>query len=219
MQQQAKLFTQALLTVILFSHPKSNHNNTVLWYNDNKIFKAAIQLLNLSYDQLIGKDAYDPQWAFVDENGLPLELSKYPVNQVLNSKQRIENKTIGLIDHTTKDISWFMVNAYMEGHEGAKLAIEMFCYRLAKYISGYMIAVPSLDAIVFTGGIGENSSLIRETTMGYFSHLGVDIDTDRNLQARFGKGGDIASDSSNKRVFVVPTNEEWVIAAEAATFA
>ncbi len=81
---------------------------------------AAIQLLNLSYDQLIGKDSYDPQWAFVDENGLPLELSKYPVNQVLNSKQRIENKTIGLIDHTSKDIAWFMVNAYMEGHVGAK---------------------------------------------------------------------------------------------------
>ena len=81
---------------------------------------AAIKLLNLSYDQLIGKDAYDPQWAFVDENGLPLEQNSYPVNQVLNSKQRIENKTIGLIDHTSKDIAWFMVNAYMEGHEGAK---------------------------------------------------------------------------------------------------
>ena len=130
------------------------------------------------------------------------------------------NKSSGLlgISELSNDCRT-LEDAAIEGHEGAKLAIEMFCYRLAKYISGYMIAVPSLDAIVFTGGIGENSSLIRETTMGYFSHLGVDIDTDRNLQARFGKGGDIASDSSNKRVFVVPTNEEWVIAAEAATFA
>ncbi|QPL48637.1 acetate kinase [Alteromonas sp. B31-7] len=130
------------------------------------------------------------------------------------------NKSSGLlgISELSNDCRT-LEDAAIEGHEGAKLAIEMFCYRLAKYISGYMIAVPSLDAIVFTGGIGENSSLIRETTMGYFSHLGVDIDIDRNLQARFGKGGDIASDSSNKRVFVVPTNEEWVIAAEAATFA
>lgn len=53
---------------------------------------AAIKLLNLSYDQLIGKDAYDPQWAFVDENGLPLEHNSYPVNQVLNSEQRIREQ-------------------------------------------------------------------------------------------------------------------------------
>jgi len=106
-----------------------------------------------------------------------------------------------------------------KGHEGAKLAIEIFCYRLAKYIAGYLIAVPSLDAIVFTGGIGENSSLIRETTMGYFAHMGVTIDQQKNLDARFGKGGEITAPSSQKTVFVVPTNEEWVIAAEAATFA
>jgi acetate kinase len=106
-----------------------------------------------------------------------------------------------------------------KGHEGARLAIEIFCYRLAKYIAGYLIAVPSLDAIVFTGGIGENSSLIRETTLGYFAHMGVTIDQQKNLDARFGKGGEITASSSQKTVFVVPTNEEWVIAAEAATFA
>ena len=106
-----------------------------------------------------------------------------------------------------------------KGHEGALLAIEIFCYRLAKYIASYLIATPSLDAIVFTGGIGENSSLIRETTMNYFAHLGVTLDEQKNLDARFGKGGEITSSSSSKTVFVVPTNEEWVIAAEAATFA
>lgn len=106
-----------------------------------------------------------------------------------------------------------------KGHEGALLAIEVFCYRLAKYIASYLIATPSLDAIVFTGGIGENSSLIRETTMNYFVHLGVTLDEQKNLDARFGRGGEITSSSSSKTVFVVPTNEEWVIAAEAATFA
>lgn len=106
-----------------------------------------------------------------------------------------------------------------KGHEGALLAIEIFCYRLAKYIASYLIATPSLDAIVFTGGIGENSSLIRETTMNYFVHLGVTLDEQKNLDARFGKRGEITSSSSSKTVFVVPTNEEWVIAAEAATFA
>ena len=102
-----------------------------------------------------------------------------------------------------------------KGHEGALLAIEIFCYRLAKYIASYLIATPSLDAIVFTGGIGENSSLIRETTMSYFAHLGVTLDEQKNLDARFGKGGEITSSSSSKTVFVVPTNEEWVIATEA----
>ena len=82
-----------------------------------------------------------------------------------------------------------------------------------------MVAVPTLDAIVFTGGIGENSSLIRETTMGYFSHFGITLDEQRNLDARFGNGGLISTDNANKAVYVVPTNEEWVIAAEAATFA
>jgi acetate kinase len=109
--------------------------------------------------------------------------------------------------------------AALNGHEGALLAIEIFCYRLAKYISGYMIAVPTLDAIVFTGGIGENSSLIRETTMGYFKHFGVAIDEQRNLDARFGNSGEISAPSSSTKVLVVPTNEEWVIAAQAAQFA
>lgn len=109
--------------------------------------------------------------------------------------------------------------AALNGHEGALLAIEIFCYRLAKYISGYMIAVPTLDAIVFTGGIGENSSLIRETTMGYFKHFGVAIDEQRNLDARFGNAGEISAPSSSTKVLVVPTNEEWVIAAQAAQFA
>lgn len=109
--------------------------------------------------------------------------------------------------------------AAQNGHEGAKLALEVFCYRLAKYIASYLIVVPSLDAIVFTGGIGENSSYIRSTTMAYFAHLGFSINNDENLAKRFGAGGNIAHERSSKPVFVVATNEEWVIAAQALTFA
>ena len=112
-----------------------------------------------------------------------------------------------------------MEDAAEAGHEGALLALEMFCYRLAKYISSYMIAVPSLDAVVFTGGIGENSSFIRATTMGYFAHLGLTVDEKSNQSMRFGAKGNIASTSSTKPILIVPTNEEWVIAAEAAKFA
>jgi len=110
-------------------------------------------------------------------------------------------------------------NAAQEGHEGAKLALEIFCYRLAKYIAGYMIATPSLDAITFTGGIGENSSLIRQTTLEYFAHLGFALDSEKNEAMRFGAKGDISAASSRYPIFVIPTNEEWVIAKEAASFA
>ncbi len=109
--------------------------------------------------------------------------------------------------------------AAQQGHEGALLAIEIFCYRLAKYIAGYMVAVPSLNAIVFTGGIGENSSLIRQTTLSYFSHFGITLDEQKNYAARFGQSGQITAANSTTPVYVVPTNEEWVIASEAATFA
>lgn len=109
--------------------------------------------------------------------------------------------------------------AAQQGHEGALLAIEIFCYRLAKYIAGYMVAVPSLNAIVFTGGIGENSSLIRQTTLSYFSHFGITLDEQKNDAARFGQSGQITAANSTTPVYVVPTNEEWVIASEAATFA
>lgn len=110
-------------------------------------------------------------------------------------------------------------DAAEQGHEGALLAMEMFCYRLAKYIAGYMVAVPSLDAIVFTGGIGENSSFVRERTMAYFAHMGITVDEANNTAMRFGAAGAITATDSRTPVFVVPTNEEWVIAAEAAKFA
>ncbi len=82
-----------------------------------------------------------------------------------------------------------------------------------------MVAVPSLNAIVFTGGIGENSSLIRQTTLSYFSHFGITLDEQKNYAARFGQSGQITAANSTTPVYVVPTNEEWVIASEAATFA
>ena len=71
-----------------------------------------------------------------------------------------------------------------------------------------------LDAVVFTGGIGENSAPIREITLGKLGLLGFDVDHDANLKARFGKGGEITKAGSTKAL-VIPTNEEWVIAHDA----
>ena len=92
----------------------------------------------------------------------------------------------------------------------------MFVHRLVKYIGGYaMLLDGRLDAIVFTGGIGENAEVIRRKTLEKLSILGFEIDQERNLAARFGNGGIITKDGS-AIAMVIPTNEELVIAQDAA---
>lgn len=102
-----------------------------------------------------------------------------------------------------------------KGHMQAKLALDVFCYRLAKYIASYVVPLGQLDAIAFTGGIGENSSLIREKVINLLSFFAFDLDHDANLAARFGNAGVIATNPLGAKVLVMPTNEEWVIAMDA----
>ncbi|MGL4888669.1 MAG: acetate kinase, partial [Aeromonas veronii] len=102
-----------------------------------------------------------------------------------------------------------------DSKEEAKRAMDVYCYRLAKYIGAYAAAMDGrLDAVVFTGGIGENSAPIREITLNKLGLLGFDVDHDANLKARFGNGGEITKAGSTKAL-VIPTNEEWVIAHDA----
>jgi len=104
---------------------------------------------------------------------------------------------------------------YKKGHEGATLAIEMFCYRLAKYIASYAVPLGRIDAIVFTGGIGENSDIIREKVLNLLSIFGYKVDVEKNKIALFGTQGVITAEGS-PIAMVIPTNEEWVIAQDAA---
>jgi acetate kinase len=102
-----------------------------------------------------------------------------------------------------------------EGHEGAKLAFEVFTYRVAKYIGSYMIPLSSLDAIIFTGGIGENSLDIRREILNNLKLLGFVEDEKGNEDARFGNAGIIAkSELLDAVAMVIPTNEEFVIAQQ-----
>lgn len=101
----------------------------------------------------------------------------------------------------------------------AKLALDVFCYRVAKYISAFTCALSHLDAIVFTGGIGENSDYIRDQVIGHLKLLQLELDKSKNLAARFGKEGEIQSANSKYKVLVIPTNEELVIAQDAARLA
>lgn len=97
----------------------------------------------------------------------------------------------------------------------AKRAMDVYCYRLAKYISAYTAALDGrLDGLVFTGGIGENAAMVRELTINRLGLLGFALDHERNLAARFGKSGLINKEGS-RVVMVIPTNEERVIAEDA----
>ncbi len=100
--------------------------------------------------------------------------------------------------------------------EDAKRAMDVFCHRLAKYIGSYTALMDGrLDAVVFTGGIGENAAMVRELSLDKLALLGFEIDHERNLAARFGKSGAINKEGT-RAALVIPTNEELVIAQDAA---
>lgn len=101
------------------------------------------------------------------------------------------------------------------GNHRAELALEVFGYRLAKYIAAMTVAAGRLDALIFTGGIGENSKSMRENVMNKLGFLGLYIDDQLNAEMRFGKSG-IISRSRSPLAMVIPTNEELMIAQDAA---
>ncbi|AVX20939.1 MULTISPECIES: acetate/propionate family kinase [Carboxydocella] len=102
--------------------------------------------------------------------------------------------------------------AAARGHERARLALEIFCYDVKKYIGAYLAVLNGVDAIVFTAGLGENSSVVREMVCRDLEALGIAIDAEKN-QVR-GQEADISAPSARVKVLVVPTNEELMIARD-----
>ncbi|WP_457977845.1 acetate kinase [Ectopseudomonas composti] len=100
-----------------------------------------------------------------------------------------------------------------QGHAGATLAIEVFCYRLAKSLAAMSCALRRLDGLIFTGGIGENSALIRSKTLEHLSLLNLKLDVQANARCIRGVAGAIHA-NGHPRVLVVPTNEERQIALD-----
>ncbi len=98
------------------------------------------------------------------------------------------------------------------GNKHAQTALDVFCYRVAKYVGSYVAAMNGVDAIAFTAGIGENDGGVRERVCKYLGYLGIEIDTDAN-KAR-GEEVMISTPDSKVKVLVVPTNEELAIARE-----
>ena len=98
------------------------------------------------------------------------------------------------------------------GNKYAAAAMEVFCYRVAKYIGSYVAAMNGVDAIAFTAGIGENAGIVREKVMGYLGYLGIELDKEANSK----RGDDcvISTADSKVKVAVIPTNEELAICRE-----
>lgn len=101
------------------------------------------------------------------------------------------------------------------GDERAQLAVKMFAYRIKKYIGAYAAILGGLDAVVFTGGIGENAAFARENIMEGLSSIGIDFDFEKNQSVPMGTFQVLSKPESAVKVYVIPTNEELVIAREA----
>ena len=100
-----------------------------------------------------------------------------------------------------------------EGNKQAKIALEVYTYRIKKYIGAYYAALGSLDGIIFTAGIGENSADIREMCCSGLAKLGIEIDPQKNREEKKGIK-EISPEGSEIKVLVIPTNEELRIAQQ-----
>jgi acetate kinase len=129
------------------------------------------------------------------------------MNEILNKKSGILGITGKYVDRRD------LLEAVEEGDKKAKLAIEIECHRLKKYIGAYAAIMGGLDVLVFTAGVGENSPEYREMICEDLEFLGIKIDKEKNKGAK-GKESDISGYDSKVKILVIPTNEEYVIAEE-----
>ena len=133
-------------------------------------------------------------------------LSSKEVDEMLNKKSGVLGITGKYVDRRE------VLNAMEEGCEKARLALEMECYRLRKYIGSYIAALGRVDAIVWTAGVGEMCSVIRAKAMENLECVGIKIDEENNELARSRNAEfEISSVNSDIRVFVIPTDEELVL--------
>ncbi|MEI7366902.1 MULTISPECIES: acetate kinase [Pectobacterium] len=148
----------------------------------------------------------DPAVIFHLHDALGMDVDS--INKLLTKESGLQGLT-----EVTSDCRYVEDN--YETKADAKRAMDVYCHRLAKYIGSYSALMEGrLDAVIFTGGIGENAAMVRELSLKKLGLLGFDVDHERNLAARFGKGGNIAKDGT-RPALVIPTNEELVIAEDA----
>ena len=135
-------------------------------------------------------------------------MSPKEVDNYMNKKCGFDG--ISGVGSDSRDVESAMNN----GNHRAKLAFDMLCYQIKKYVGAYSAAMGGVDAIVFTAGIGEHTPYIRANALSGLEYLGVKIDADRNTFGHSSVPVKISSDDSKVLVYMIPTNEELVIASD-----
>ncbi len=137
-----------------------------------------------------------------EEKSLSLE----EIGNILNKESGL--KGVSGVGSDDRDI----LRAENNGNKRAKLAHEMMIYKITKYIGGYIAILGGCDAIIFTGGIGEHQWMHREKICKHFEFMGLELDDEKNKNAKLGEEEIISKNDSKIKVFVIPTNEELAIA-------
>jgi acetate kinase len=135
------------------------------------------------------------------------ELSLHEANTLLNKHSGMQG--ISGVSSDMRDI----IAESQKGNTIAQLALDVYCYRIRKYIGAYAAAMGGLDALVFTAGIGENSPLVRKKCCENLEFLGIQVDDEKNEEA-IRVEAEIQTDDSSVKVLCIPTNEEVVIALD-----
>jgi acetate kinase len=139
------------------------------------------------------------------------KISPLEMEAVLNK----ESGFIGISGISSDDRD--LEEATAKGNERAKIAQDVQRYQIKKFIGSYSAAMGGIDALVFTGGIGENSCLLRQAVCENMEYLGIEINKELNEKTIRGKEGDISVPNAKVRTYVIPTNEEYMIAVDTKT--
>jgi acetate kinase len=134
----------------------------------------------------------------------------------IHEVEMLLNKQSGLlgISGLTNDMRELLAEMEESGDRRARLAIEIFCYRVSKYLGAYLAAMNGTDSIIFAGGIGENSPKIRSRICENLKWFGITLDESRNAEHIGGVEGRISTEESRTNICVIPTNEELLIARD-----
>ncbi len=135
-------------------------------------------------------------------------LTPSEMDQVLNKKSGLLG--VSGVSSDDRDVT----TARQEGNARAKLAQDILEYQVSKFVGSYMVSLGGCDAIVFTAGVGENQTAHRAEICKYLEFAGVKLDPQKNEEMTLGKEGEISAPDSKIKVFVIPTNEELVIARD-----
>jgi acetate kinase len=146
-----------------------------------------------------------------------LEFLQHKEGMSLSELDSMLNKQAGLlgISGLTGDMRELLEEEAENGDRRARLAIEVFCRRVRRYIGAYLAETGGTDAVIFTGGIGENAPVVREKICRGLAFVGVELDPARNAAAKDGATGPITAEGARLPVYVIPTDEELLIARDA----